>query len=89
MADHVVMTLCEPLHFSGVNVTTENGFTNTKLAAELLKKQITLLGTMRRNKPDIPMKFTLVRQREVISSLGFSDQQTLLSYIPKKSNVVI
>ena len=85
-----VKTFCEPLYFSRVNVATDNWFTSTKLAADLLRKQITLLGTMRRNKPDIPKKFAIGKNREVGSSLfGFSHRQTLVSYVPKKNKSVI
>ena len=53
LAADTVKTLCEPLYFSEINVTTNNWFTSTNLAAYLVRKQITLLETMTRNKPDI------------------------------------
>lgn len=54
LAESVVKKLVEPILNSGVNVTTDNWFTSAKLAADLLCKHITLLGTMRKNKPEIP-----------------------------------
>jgi hypothetical protein len=90
LSEHVVKTLVEPLYNSGINVTTDNWFTGTKLAGDLLLKQVTLLGTMRRNKPDIPDEFAARRKRVVGSSLfGFSGRQTLVSYVPKKNKSVI
>ena len=45
---------------------------------------------MRRNKPDIPKEFATGINRELGSSLfGFSDWQTLVSYVPKKNKSVI
>ena len=45
---------------------------------------------MRRNKPDIPKEFATGENRKVGSSLfGFSDRQTLESYIPKNNKSVI
>ena len=37
LAVNTVKTLCEPLYFSEVNVTTDNRFTSTNLAADLLR----------------------------------------------------
>ena len=90
LAAHVVKTLCEPLHNSGVNVTTDNWFTSTQLAADLLLKNITLVGTVRKNKPDIPQEFAADKKRVIGSSLfGFSNRQTMVSYVPKKSKAVV
>ena len=45
---------------------------------------------MRRNKPDIPEEFATGENRKVGSSLfGFSDRQTLVSYMPKNNKSVI
>ena len=53
LAEHVVTILCTLLHKSEINATTDNWFTSTTLADNLSGKQITLLGTLRKNKPDI------------------------------------
>ena len=54
LAEHVVKTLCNPVHNSGINVTTDNWFTSTKLAEDLLLKQITLLGMLRKTNQIFP-----------------------------------
>jgi hypothetical protein len=90
LAEHVVKALVEPLHNSGINVTTDNWFTSTKLASDLLLMQITLLGTMRKNKPDIPKDFIANSTREKGSSLfGFIDRLTMTSFVPKKKKPLI
>ena len=86
LAQHVFKTLCNPVHNSGINVTTDNWFTSTKLAKDLLLKQITLLETLRKNKPDIFKQFATGINREVECSLfGFKNRQDLVSYVLKKT----
>ena len=81
-AEHVVKTFCNPVHNSGINVTTDNWFTSTKLAEDLLLKQITLLRNLRKNKPDIPKEFATGKNLEVVTSLFvFRNRQTLVSYL--------
>ena len=63
LAEHVVKTLAEPLFNSGVNITTDNWFTNDTLAEDLLRKHITLPGTMRKNKPAVPPEFQAGKKR--------------------------
>ena len=49
-----VKILSSPLYFSGIIITTDNWFTSSQLAADLLQKQITSLGTMRKNRMELP-----------------------------------
>ena len=65
LAEHVVKTLTEPLFNSGVNITTNNWFTSTTLAEDLLRKQVTLLGTMQKIKPAIPPEFQAGKKRDI------------------------
>ena len=41
---------------TGRNLTTDNWYTSVPLAEDQLKMKVTLVGTMRKNKPDIPPK---------------------------------
>ena len=61
-------------------------------------QNLTYVGTIRRNKADIPEEMKASRARIELSSvfgfsgqqtLGFSGQQTLVSYVPKKNKAVI
>ena len=89
LVEHVVKTLCNPVHNFGISVTTDNWFTSTKLAEALLLNQITLLETLRKNKPDIPKQFATGKNREVGSSLfAFRNRQALVSYVPKKNKAM-
>jgi len=87
----VVKKLVEPVHKSVINVTTDNWFTSSKLTADLLCQQITLLGTMRKNKPENPAEFVGARGRAAGSSLfGFCQKQAMVSYVvPKKNKVAV
>ncbi|GAV01185.1 hypothetical protein RvY_11934 [Ramazzottius varieornatus] len=87
----VVLDLVE--HFGsswGRNATTDNFFTSLALGEALLKRNISLIGTMRKNKPEIPFAFLPSKLREVFSSqLGHTSGFTLVSYVPKKGTAVI
>ena len=88
LAESVVKKLVDPVHNSGINVTTDNCFTNAKLAADLLHKQITLLGTVRKNKV-VPPEFHAAKERTTGSSLfGFCQKQAMMFYFPKKGKMI-
>ena len=76
LASDVVKILSCPLHFSGINITTDNWFTSSQLAADLLQKQITLLDIMRKNKRKLPCEFATGKRRSVGSNLfRFNDSR--------------
>ncbi|KAF2888589.1 hypothetical protein ILUMI_17584, partial [Ignelater luminosus] len=50
----VVLDMTKRLETSGRNVTTDNFSTSLDLAREMEKKNLTLLGTIRKNKPELP-----------------------------------
>lgn len=88
-AREIVKRLIGPLYNSGRNLTIDNWYMGYQLSQELLKKKITVVGTMRKNKREIPPEF-LMKKREVYSSLfGFQKETTILSYVPKKNKSVI
>ena len=87
----VVMELMEPYYGSGREVVTDNFFTSHKLALSLLRETLTLLGTIRSHRREIPEDLRN-KKRPVTSSLFAFDHEnkvTLVSYIPKKNKNVI
>ncbi|CAB4056374.1 unnamed protein product [Lepeophtheirus salmonis] len=62
----VVLDLTEGLR--GHNVTCDNFFTSYQLGQQLLKRKITMVGTARKNKPELPPALLASKQREVFSS---------------------
>ena len=88
-AERVVTDLLTPFYGSGRGVTCDNFFTSLSLASKLLLNNITLTGTIRANKREIPKEMSKSNNREVFSSIfGFSEDFTLVSYVPKKNYAV-
>lgn len=86
----VTKRLLEPLIHMGRNVTMDNWFTSYPVALQLLEKRITVVGTLKSNKPEIPSNFKTYRDREINSSLfGFQKDCTLVSYVPKRNKTVL
>ena len=86
----VVERLCSGIFGTGRNITLDNWFTCYDLAEKMLRHQITLVGTFRKNKRHIPPEFLDFQNRdENISLFGFGDNCTLVSYIPKKKKNVL
>ena len=68
------------------NLTMDNWFTSVSTSKFLLEKKITTVGTLRKNKKEIPPSFLEVKTREKNSAIfAFSDPLTLLSYCPPKN----
>ncbi|RWS03837.1 PiggyBac transposable element-derived protein 4-like protein [Dinothrombium tinctorium] len=72
-------------------ITHDNYFTSINEAL-LMKNNFghTMLGTIRRNKRDIPHQLISIKNREVLSSLfAYSENMTLVSYLAKRSLPVL
>ena len=64
--------MVSPIVGTGRNLTTDNWYISVPLAEGLLKMKVTLVGTMRKNKPDIPPEMTPNKNRKSLSSqFGF------------------
>jgi len=88
----VVERLAEPIRGTGRNITVDNWFTNLELIANLKQNfRLTLLGTIRKNKRELPPEFANPSTRsEKTSMFAFHKNCTLVSYIPKpKKNVLL
>ena len=85
----VVKDLVKEIENSGRNITCDNFFTSIPLARDLLKKKLTLVGTIRKNKPELPPQFTVAKGREIASTIfGFQNDAMIASYCPQKDLVV-
>lgn len=75
---------------SGYGITTDNFFTSIELANKLLDRNLTLCGTLRKNKPYIPKELLPARYKKDFSSMfAFMENKTLVSYVPKKNAAVV
>lgn len=88
--EDIVLRLIEPVDGSGRNITTDNWYSSIPLATSLLDRNLTFIGTLKKNKKQIPPQFLADKSRPVNSSLfGFTKGMTMVSYVPKKSKAVI
>uniref|UniRef100_A0A3P9MKV5 PiggyBac transposable element-derived protein domain-containing protein n=1 Tax=Oryzias latipes TaxID=8090 RepID=A0A3P9MKV5_ORYLA len=74
----------------GHNITCDNFFTSYDLGQELLRRKLTMVGTVKKNKPELPAEMLLVKDRAPLSSkFVFTDTTTVVSYCPRKRRSVI
>ena len=66
------MRLLEPYFETGRDVSTDNFFTRYNLAKLLLQENLTLLGTIRKHRREVP--WSLNRKMEIYSSRFFFNQ---------------
>ena len=85
----VVKAMVAPWYKSGRNVVGDNLFTGIELAEELLTQGMTYVGTMRKNKRDIPPSMISKSKDEFSSTFAFDGNKTLVSYVPKKGKSVV
>ncbi|KAJ8867130.1 hypothetical protein PR048_032993 [Dryococelus australis] len=83
-----VVRLTKCFYKTNRNITCDNLFCSLEITQELLKHGLTLVATMKANKPQIPPEFLPNKTRAVGLSLhGFTKELTLLSNVLKKSKV--
>ena len=81
----VVLQLTEGLKGSGRNVTADNFFCSLSLAQKLSERKLTLLGTVRKNRKELPPELVNTKGREACSSLfGHRDDGTNSILLPQE-----
>lgn len=82
----VVKRVARPILNTGRNITMDNYFTSMPLFDEFKNTyKTTAVGTLRKNKEEIPPLFLSTKDRPMPSSIfGFGKDKTILSYVPKK-----
>lgn len=90
-AESIVLRLVSPLFGTNRNLTCDNWFTSYHLVKTLKEHQITFVGTMKKNKRELPPEFVNTRARPLFSSMfGYQEDMTIVSYVPRKyRNVVL
>ena len=88
VGEGVVLEICKPYYRTGRGVTMDNFFCSIRLAQKLWDSGMTLVGTVRKNKGEIPKRF-LTAHEKYSSQFAFSGPLTLCSYVPKQKKVVI
>lgn len=86
---NVVLLLSESYRNTGRNITCDNFFTSLQLGRQLLQNKLTLVGTIRKNRGELPTAFITTKKRNPFSTIyGFQKDSTIISYCPKKNKVV-
>ncbi|KFM67881.1 PiggyBac transposable element-derived protein 4, partial [Stegodyphus mimosarum] len=81
----ITKCLWTPLFKSGENITMDNWCMSYLLAKELLSKKLTIIGTLKRNKDEIPTEIVEKKTKKVYSSIfGFQKNVTLVMYVSKR-----
>lgn len=93
LGEHIVLSLTDFLKESGRNVTCDNFFTSLSLARKLLAKKLTLVGTLRANRREIPRHLTTHQGRQFCTTIQARNNDgdcgvLLVSYMAKKNKVV-
>lgn len=85
-----VLHICKGIESCNRNITADKWFTSIELLQALKVRGFTYLGTMKKNKREIPPEFQPHRDRVVGSSLyGFTKDNTILSYVPMPKKAVL
>ncbi|KAB0804107.1 hypothetical protein PPYR_01077 [Photinus pyralis] len=85
-----VLSLIDPVKNTNRNITADNWFTSIELVEELRKNQLTYVGTVRKNKKEIPQYIVPNKRTEPGTSMFvFTSTITLVSYVPKPNKYVL
>lgn len=85
-----VIRLAKCLYNSNRNITADNWFSSVELAELLFANKLTFVGTLRKNKKEIPPELLPRKDRKQGDTLyGFTKNMTIISHTPKKNKAVI
>ncbi|KAJ8889888.1 hypothetical protein PR048_009393 [Dryococelus australis] len=80
----------ESAHFVNRNITADNWFSSIELVEQLKLKGLAYVGTVRKNKREIPPTFLPKIYRPLHSTeFAFTKDKTLLYYVPIKDSAVV
>ena len=89
LGSKVVIKLSESFQKSRRNITSDNFFTNLELRRKLLMQNLTIVGTIRKNRKELHAEFVSTKDRKEFTTLyGFQKEAMIASYCPKKGKVV-
>lgn len=83
-----VRKLAEPIYDSRRTITCDSWFTSVPLFDSMKEKNLTMIGTIRKNEPHIPKLFKSKPTNGNVQ-LGYHDDKTLVSYHIKPKKIVL
>nr|CAI5845897.1 unnamed protein product [Callosobruchus analis] len=83
-----VLKLSELIHKTNRNITLDNWFTSVGLTNSLREVGLTVVGTLRKNKPEIPPKI-LKTEISTPNGFAFTPDVVLVSHTPTKNKAVM
>ncbi|KAJ4437138.1 hypothetical protein ANN_17273 [Periplaneta americana] len=90
LEEFYIKEMTKTLRGSNRNIMVDNWFTTVKLADDLLRKNLTLVGDIRTNKWEIPPELLSTKKRKVGTSMFcFFHKKTLVSYKAKAKKMVV
>jgi hypothetical protein len=91
VSEAIVMKLCDRFLDAGRNITGDNFFTTFPLINRLQQRHTSYVGTIRKNKRDLPLESKSLENRQKGDSIHFynNDGVTLCSFWDKSKNVVL
>lgn len=85
-----VLSLITPIINTNRNITADNWFTSIELVELLKEKKLTYVGTIKKNKREIPPSFLPQKKKEVGKiEYGFTKHITMVSMVTKPGKSVI
>ena len=88
LGSKLVLKLSEPFNKSGRNIACDNFFTNLELGRKLLMQNLTIVGTIQKNRSELPAKFVSTKDRKESATLyGHQKEAMIVSYCRKKREV--
>jgi hypothetical protein len=93
LGHHVVLQLTEPYKHMGYNVTADNFFTSLPLANDMLKRKFSFVGTMRKNRRELPKQLpqleTTMNRYSSMFFLEEKDSLVSLTYYKSKPSKAV
>jgi hypothetical protein len=86
--EYVVRKLAEPIFFKGYCIITDNYFTSVKISKEFFENKTTLIGTMKRNRRELPF-FAHSNQKTFESRFFENSATTITVYQAKPKKMII
>lgn len=89
LGQSTVMDLVNGLNLAGRTLIADNFFSSLSLAKLLCQKKIEFVGTMRKNKKELPKEFVKNKRPAGEVIFGFQQDAMIVSYSPERNKTVV